>query len=138
MKYLLVIVVSILAMGAFGPASGRLSGPVEGEAGTAGAGSATWSRVHAAVQVDETGEWLRVNGVVYKAHYSPQAAERRRLGEDDIEPVGSRPFWLDVSISLGLVCTAGMMAGLTMGFVSLDPTYLEILKRSGTAEQKAQ
>lgn len=103
-----------------------------------------------------TDEWtesviqVRVNARSGEIEWKGQVyvPERRRLSEveaeppvgdpDDLDPTYSSSFWRDVGISTALVCTAGLMAGLTMGFVSLDPTYLEILARTGTPTQKAQ
>lgn len=59
-------------------------------------------------------------------------------------PAGCDPFlWRLVGCALcfcgaGLVMTAGMVAGLTMGYVSLDMTYLAILKKTGTKAQQKQ
>eukprot|EP01117_Protostelium_nocturnum_P003056 TRINITY_DN1399_c0_g1_i1.p1 TRINITY_DN1399_c0_g1~~TRINITY_DN1399_c0_g1_i1.p1 ORF type:complete len:392 (-),score=52.35 TRINITY_DN1399_c0_g1_i1:68-1243(-) len=39
-------------------------------------------------------------------------------------------------VSLGLVCTAGLMSGLTIGLMSLDQMNLQILSHSGDATQK--
>ena len=48
------------------------------------------------------------------------------------------PFlWtLMVCISAGLVCMAGLMSGLTLGLMSMDSVELEVLKRTGTSEEK--
>jgi metal transporter CNNM len=48
------------------------------------------------------------------------------------------PFlWtLCVAISIGLVCMAGLMSGLTLGLMSMDSVELEVLKRTGTDEEK--
>jgi hypothetical protein len=39
-------------------------------------------------------------------------------------------------ISAGLVCMAGLMSGLTLGLMSMDTVELEVLKKTGTAEEK--
>ncbi|KAG9414607.1 hypothetical protein AC1031_008012 [Aphanomyces cochlioides] len=47
-------------------------------------------------------------------------------------------FFLALLCVVALICTAGMMAGLTMGLVSIDQLNLQILQSSGTDEEKAQ
>ena len=37
-----------------------------------------------------------------------------------------------------LVIVSGILAGLTLGYLSLDMTALEVLSRTGTAKQRAQ
>ncbi|GLI66609.1 hypothetical protein VaNZ11_010530 [Volvox africanus] len=46
-------------------------------------------------------------------------------------------FTLYICISLFLVLMAGLMSGLTLGLMSLDTVELEVLKRSGTPEERA-
>ncbi len=48
------------------------------------------------------------------------------------------PFmWtLFVCVCLMLVCMAGLMSGLTLGLMGLDSVELEVLKRTGTEEEK--
>ncbi|RLN50835.1 hypothetical protein BBJ29_003551 [Phytophthora kernoviae] len=45
-------------------------------------------------------------------------------------------FWLYLSMSLLLICAAGMMAGLTMGLLSLDMLNMRILEMEGSEEEK--
>lgn len=45
-------------------------------------------------------------------------------------------FWTFLGTSVVLVCAAGMMAGLTMGLLSLDMLNMRILELEGTEEQK--
>ncbi|TYZ62470.1 hypothetical protein PybrP1_005591 [[Pythium] brassicae (nom. inval.)] len=45
-------------------------------------------------------------------------------------------FWTFLGMSVLLVCAAGMMAGLTMGMLSLDMLNMRILELEGTEEQK--
>lgn len=47
-------------------------------------------------------------------------------------------FWMFLGISLVLICAAGMMAGLTMGLLSLDMLNMRILELEGTDLQKKQ
>eukprot|EP00667_Euglena_gracilis_P033711 EG_transcript_55744 len=53
-----------------------------------------------------------------------------------LEEFGSRAFWIDVAISVGLVMGAATAAGLTMGLMSQDSMNLEILLKSGTPEEQ--
>ncbi|BBG94918.1 CBS domain-containing protein with DUF21 [Prunus dulcis] len=45
-------------------------------------------------------------------------------------------FWLYVLIIIGLVCFAGMMAGLTLGLMSLGLVDLEVLMKSGRPQDR--
>lgn len=45
-------------------------------------------------------------------------------------------FWMFLGMSVLLVCAAGLMAGLTMGLLSLDMLNMRILELEGTEEQK--
>ena len=45
-------------------------------------------------------------------------------------------FALYISISVVLVCMAGLMSGLTLGLMSMDSVELEVLRRTGTSEEK--
>lgn len=47
-------------------------------------------------------------------------------------------FWTFLGMSILLICAAGMMAGLTMGLLSLDMLNMRILELEGTDEQKKQ
>ena len=47
-------------------------------------------------------------------------------------------WWVCCAISTFLVAFAGIMSGLTLGLMSMSPVDLDVLKSSGTAEQKAQ
>ncbi|GLE00790.1 hypothetical protein PINS_up009578 [Pythium insidiosum] len=45
-------------------------------------------------------------------------------------------FWLYLSICLALITTAGLMAGLTTGLLSLDMLNMRILEMEGSADEK--
>ncbi|KAL3671240.1 hypothetical protein V7S43_003172 [Phytophthora oleae] len=45
-------------------------------------------------------------------------------------------FYLYLAMSLVLICAAGMMAGLTMGLLSLDMLNMRILEMEGSEEEK--
>jgi metal transporter CNNM len=47
-------------------------------------------------------------------------------------------FWMFLVVSLVLICAAGLMAGLTMGLLSLDMLNMRILELEGSAEEKRQ
>ncbi|KAF0690589.1 Aste57867_18036 [Aphanomyces stellatus] len=53
----------------------------------------------------------------------------------DCDPEG---FYFSLVCVVCLICTAGMMAGLTMGLLSLDQLNLQILQTSGTDDEKLQ
>ncbi|KAJ0398826.1 hypothetical protein P43SY_004957 [Pythium insidiosum] len=55
-----------------------------------------------------------------------EAQETERPGE----------FWLYLSICVALITTAGLMAGLTMGLLSLDMLNMRILQMEGSADEK--
>lgn len=45
-------------------------------------------------------------------------------------------WFLYICITIGLVCIAGIMSGLTLGLMSLDAVDLEVLRRSGSTKEK--
>jgi metal transporter CNNM len=45
-------------------------------------------------------------------------------------------FWLYVLVIIGLVCFAGLMAGLTLGLMSLGLVDLEVLIKSGRPKDR--
>ncbi|XP_062097950.1 DUF21 domain-containing protein At1g47330 isoform X2 [Humulus lupulus] len=45
-------------------------------------------------------------------------------------------FWLYALVSIGLVCFAGLMAGLTLGLMSLGLVDLEVLMKSGRPQDR--
>ncbi|KDO32086.1 hypothetical protein SPRG_03306 [Saprolegnia parasitica CBS 223.65] len=47
-------------------------------------------------------------------------------------------FWLGTGVVLALICLAGLMAGLTMGLLSLDLLNLQILQLEGSPEEKVR
>ncbi|OQR94658.1 hypothetical protein ACHHYP_01010 [Achlya hypogyna] len=47
-------------------------------------------------------------------------------------------FWLGAGIVAALICTAGLMAGLTMGLLSMDILNLQILQLEGSPVEKAR
>lgn len=53
----------------------------------------------------------------------------------DIGCCGTK-FWLYVMIIIGLVCFAGLMAGLTLGLMSLGLVDLEVLIKSGRPQDR--
>eukprot|EP00906_Rhabdomonas_costata_P018266 RCo026657 len=48
-----------------------------------------------------------------------------------------RMFWAYVGCCVGLITVAGLVAGLTLGLLSMDLTNLEILRRSGKDSERA-
>ncbi|KAK7503006.1 hypothetical protein BaRGS_00005632, partial [Batillaria attramentaria] len=45
-------------------------------------------------------------------------------------------FWIYLGVYVGLVLIAGLMSGLTMGLLSLDPTTLAVLRDGGTEREQ--
>ncbi|XP_071115042.1 uncharacterized protein [Haliotis cracherodii] len=50
--------------------------------------------------------------------------------------IHDKMFWVYLAIYVGLVLTAGLMSGLTMGLLSLDLMTLNILKDGGTTREQ--
>ena len=44
-------------------------------------------------------------------------------------------FWIFMGISLGLTLFAGLMSGLTVGYLSIDELVLEMKLKNGTAQE---
>ena len=55
--------------------------------------------------------------------------------EELITP-NSGEFWVYIGICVALVLGAGMMSGLTIGLVALDPNAITVIMRSGTEADK--
>lgn len=51
---------------------------------------------------------------------------------------GSSEFWLYLGIAAVLTAIAGLMSGLTVGYLSIDELVLELKKKNGTEEEKRQ
>jgi len=56
--------------------------------------------------------------------------------EEIVENPSNPDFWFSLGVSALLVLTAGLMSGLTLGFMGLDITTIEILKSSGSDKEK--
>lgn len=54
----------------------------------------------------------------------------------DVGCCGTTQFWLYVLMIIGLVCFAGLMAGLTLGLMSLGLVDLEVLIKSGRPKDR--
>eukprot|EP00667_Euglena_gracilis_P006933 EG_transcript_6997 len=72
-------------------------------------------------------------------HFTPEGSimcGKMEYKTENLAKFGSKEFWMNVAISVGLVLGAATAAGLTMGLMSMDLMNLEILQKSGTpAEQ---
>eukprot|EP00466_Bigelowiella_natans_P002780 jgi/Bigna1/70229/fgenesh1_pg.11_\ len=87
---------------------------------------------------------LLFEGKLYKAVSPHGTSKDRSLSEHGSESnsnvsqeceeqrlqFGTSAYWFNVGICLFLVCLAGVMSGLTVGFSSIDPLRLDILKES--------
>lgn len=51
---------------------------------------------------------------------------------------GTFEFWLYFGISLFLILFAGLMSGLTVGYLSIDELVLELKLKNGTGKEKKQ
>ncbi|XP_076467286.1 uncharacterized protein LOC143298327 [Babylonia areolata] len=71
--------------------------------------------------VDE--ESVKCNGSIY-------SLPEKRLTYHD------KQFWMYIGIYTGLVLFAGLMSGLTMGLLSLDPTTLTTMLQGGTERER--
>ncbi|KAJ1939618.1 hypothetical protein EC988_007265, partial [Linderina pennispora] len=56
--------------------------------------------------------------------------------EEPTVPSGSPEYYFRLAVCAVLVLTGGLLAGLTLGLMSLDETNLHILATSGTETQK--
>ena len=92
--------------------------------------------------VEEVISW---NGQRYSAKVAEQAKATsiarkrgfaRLLGEDEEEELSGAEYWMNVAISVGLVCFAGIAAGCTMGILSLDPLTLNLKLLEGSANEQ--
>ncbi|KAA0158665.1 hypothetical protein FNF31_05312 [Cafeteria roenbergensis] len=88
-----------------------------------------------AVMSDDSIRWC---GRLWVAAGGVAASAAQPLGESEPLEPGTAAFYTNLGISVALIITAGLMAGLTMGVVSMDATYVEILARTGTKAQKRQ
>jgi CBS domain containing-hemolysin-like protein len=61
-----------------------------------------------------------------------ETAKLRKHGD----PIPDWEYWLIVGLIIVLVLLGGIVAGLTIGLMSIDSTNLSILRRSGTAKEK--
>lgn len=57
--------------------------------------------------------------------------------DDRVQP-GTGEFFIFLFSSLVLILVAGLMSGLTVGYMSLDKLNIEILKKTGTGPQRKQ
>eukprot|EP00667_Euglena_gracilis_P008383 EG_transcript_8487 len=80
-----------------------------------------------------------LNGECNECYFTPDGTimcGKKEYRADHYAKLGSRRFWWNTLISIGLVLGAATAAGLTLGLMSLDLMNLEILQKSGTpAEQ---
>ena len=67
-------------------------------------------------------------------------------GKDNDEPLreaerakpGTSEFWIFLASSIGLTLLAGLMSGLTVGYLSIDELVLELKIKNGTEEERKQ
>ncbi|KAK9763091.1 hypothetical protein K7432_010548, partial [Basidiobolus ranarum] len=67
---------------------------------------------------------------------APHSASFQIAEEHELEPGRGPMFWLYLSGAIFLVLFGGLVAGLTLGLMSLDQTNLHILATSGDEKQK--
>lgn len=65
-----------------------------------------------------------------------QKRREREMSSMEVECCGTK-FALYILIVIGLVCFAGLMAGLTLGLMSLGLVDLEVLIKSGRPKDRA-
>ncbi len=51
-------------------------------------------------------------------------------------PPGTSEFWFCIAMSIALTLLAGLMSGLTVGYLSIDELVLELKLQNGTEEEK--
>jgi len=56
--------------------------------------------------------------------------------EEQLDPFGSKIWITHASVSLFLVCFAGLMSGLTIGLLSFDANTLLVLKNAGEPQER--
>jgi len=94
----------------------------------------------------------QASSLSYEFHPSNITADltsQRSLQEEVVEPVeeeheeheqklspDSFEFWLYAFLVLCCVCGAGLMSGLTVGYISIDQLELEIKLKTGTQQEK--
>lgn len=69
------------------------------------------------------------------AIFGSPASERATEMASDVTCCETK-FWLYLLVIIGLVCFAGMMAGLTLGLMSLGLVDLEVLMKSGRPQDR--
>lgn len=77
-------------------------------------------------------------GVKHYSNTQQKSSDFKKMvehGDADIPCCGTK-FSLYVIIIFGLVCFAGLMAGLTLGLMSLGLVDLEVLIKSGRAQDR--
>ena len=52
------------------------------------------------------------------------------------EPITDSELWINIAIITGLSLFSGLMAGLTVGFMSIDDLVMELKAANGTDEEK--
>ncbi|KAJ3171397.1 hypothetical protein HK101_011254 [Irineochytrium annulatum] len=75
------------------------------------------------------------NGVAVDHPAMAAGLVRREGGTEHLSP-GSPIFYIQIALIIILVLIGGLVAGLTLGLMSLDETDLRILKNSGTPAEK--
>lgn len=58
--------------------------------------------------------------------------------ELDEDHVGSPRFYVDLGVAIALLVVAGIISGLTVGVISLDPMHIEIMRKSGEPTVRSQ
>jgi len=59
-------------------------------------------------------------------------------GSEERAPFGTYEFWLYSLIATGLTLLAGLMSGLTVGYLSIDELVLELKIKNGNDEERKQ
>ena len=68
--------------------------------------------------------------------YLPRRRAASLNGLSDKPRFGSAEFWLFAGICIFLVCSAGLMSGLTIGLMSLDVEDLKMIERSARGPRR--
>ncbi|KAJ2710766.1 hypothetical protein H4R19_003586 [Coemansia spiralis] len=94
--------------------------------------------MYATRRVQPRAAWLAVSAisVARRALGHPVHAQEEAAGAASPTPVGSAQFYIQLVACAVLVLAGGLLAGLTLGLMSLDETNLHILATSGSERQK--
>jgi len=69
---------------------------------------------------------------------SEEGSKESGEGSESRAEVGTYTFYVFLGTSIGLTLVAGLMSGLTVGYLSIDKLVLELKIKNGNEEEKRQ